>query len=202
MIALALLQIRVAVVGWDAPAVKLQSLGFEACVVAWADLDLNGVDVVYLPSCWANNENRFAEAEARADEIRRFVERGGGLVVGQANAFELPGKRVRPSLLPYPITFNNGYDWDRGRENLAHDHFITEDVAPEDIPFPADTLTEIDERYTVLARQTTSKNVALAVCEFGDGRAVVHSAPEGPSASVPMSDEVLRRMVVWAAARD
>ena len=197
---------RVLLVGGD-PALppSMRSLGFEVRLVQWADVasfDLSDADVVYLPSCWANTPEQLAAAEEQAGRLRAFVERGGGLVAGQANAFLLPDRTVTPGLLPYPITFYCRYDDDRRLENLSHDHFITEDVAPEDLPFPADTLTHVDERYAVLARQAKTGNVALAVCAFGDGRVVVHTAAEGPRASVLLSDEVLRRMVVWAAGRD
>ena len=166
------------------------------------DLDhLKNTDVILLPTGWATDPDLLARFDARKDAFQRFVKRGGGLLVCQPNPVQ-PGT-CTPALLPYPITFRNGYDdSDKTRLNLAQDHFITEDLPDSDMPFPADPILKIDPRYHVLAKQKKNDFPSLAVCGFGDGRIVVQTANENYAATIPLTDVILRRMIEWAAGRE
>jgi hypothetical protein len=190
--------------GEQSAVVRLRKLAFDVVVVPWKELDpdrLEDVDVIFLPTQWAERADHFKHFEAKKDAFRGFVERGGGLLVCQPNP--LAQGTCTPGLLPYPITFQNHYD-DRNPErvNLAPDHFITDDLPGSDMPFPADPMIKVDGRYHVLAKQKSTGWPSLAVCPFGDGRVVVQTANESPQATIPFGDELLRRMVVWAAGRE
>jgi hypothetical protein len=184
-------------------AARLRKLKFDVVLVGLKQLELDqrkDIDVVLLPTGWAQEPDLLKKFEDRCAMFHRFVQRGHGLLVCQPNPLR-PGK-CTPELLPYPITFQNHYDdKEPGRVNLAQDHFITEDLPDRDMPFPADPILEIDPRYKVLAKQKSTGWPSLAVCTFGDGRVVVQTANETYGATIPQTDEILRRMVVWAAGR-
>jgi PelA/Pel-15E family pectate lyase len=179
---------------------RLRKLKFDVVVVPWAKFDPDkapDIDVIFLPTYWAGEVATFAYFEGKKEAVHRFVRRGGGLVVCQPNADSTP------TLLPYPITFQNHYDSKApGRVNLGHDHFITEDLPDQHMPFPADPMLEVDPRYRVLAKHKSTGWASLAVCAFDDGRVVVQTANESYAADIPLTDEILRRMIVWAAGRE
>lgn len=189
--------------GQPTPAERLKGFGFDVQLVSWKTFEPNhimGVDVIVLPTQWADDPERLRTLESRKDQFHWFVKRGGGLLLCQ------PNTRCQPKLLPYPITFQRGYDdEDKDRVNLGGEHFITKDLRADQMPFPFDTLSNIDPHYKVLAMQKATKIPSLAVCSFGDGRVVVLAANENRGKSeprVPLEDEPLKRMVVWAAMRD
>ena len=108
-----------------------------------------------------------------------------------------------PPVLPYPMSMDGGYDPnDTQRVSVAHAHYITEGVAANDLPFPADKVRKWDKRYEVLAIGGRSESPSLLVCPFGKGRVVVQMGNESRESSDPFSDEVFRRMVIWAASRE
>lgn len=183
---------------------RLRELKFEVVLLPWQKVvpdQLKDLDVILLPTQWAEDSDHFKHFEKHKDQFQAFVKRGGGLLVCQPNPTQQG--TVTPELLPYPITFNNWYDANQPeREHLAPEHFITKGLNESELPFPADPITKLDEHYTPLARQRSTKSVSLAVCGFGAGRIVVQTAAETKAASIPISDEILRRMVVWSARRD
>lgn len=180
---------------------RLKKLDFQVTVVPWTDFDpatVKDADVIFLPTFWAGDERFYQHFEGKAEAVRKFVERGGGLIVCQPNA-----NQCTPTLLPYPITFRNGYDsTEPARINLAPDHFITEDLRDDEMPFPADPILKIDPRYQVLAKQKSTGFPSLAVTNYGDGRIVVQTANESYAATIPIGDEILRRMITWSAGRE
>lgn len=182
---------------------RLQKLKFDVVVVPWDKVEpdaLNNVDVILLPTGWAGEPERFKQLESKKDQFHRFVKRGGGLLICKPTN---PAVTCTPELLPYPITFQNGYDdRDPTRVNLNPAHFITDDLPDADMPFPADPMIKVDKRYTLLAKQKSTDWPSLAVCPFGDGRVVVQTANESRGATIPIKDEILRRMVVWVAGRE
>ncbi|MCI0741811.1 MAG: hypothetical protein L0Y72_22485 [Gemmataceae bacterium] len=183
---------------------RLESLKFHVVVVPWGKLEphrLKDIDVILLPTQWDEEGDHARFFDEIADQFHRFVHQGGGLLVCQPN----PTKRgnCTPKVLPYPITFSNWYDdKEPARINLNPDHFITLDLADADMPFPGDPILKIDPRYTVLAKQKSTDRPSLAVCAYGKGRIVVQTANESRGATIPLGDEIFRRMVVWAAQRD
>jgi hypothetical protein len=188
----------------DSTAVKrLRGLKFVVTGAAWEKVDpdrAEDIDVIFLATGWGD-QLALPALDARAKAFRRFVERGGGLVASQPNPSALV--TCTPALLPYPITFHYRYDdRDPTRLNLAHDHFITEDLAGHEMPFPADPLLKVDGRYRVLAKQKSTGSPSLVVAGCGDGRVVVQTANENYAATIPIGDEILRRMIVWAAGRE
>ncbi len=198
--------IRVVVIGPDHPIDRLRKLGFDVRMAHWKTVEpneLEGVDVLYLSTDWAYTAAQLEQLNSKANQFHAFVKRGGGLIVGQPNPYSVTGQVCTPALLPYPVTFHYWYDKRQpSRETVSHEHFITEDVAVDNLPFPADTIRSIDPRYKALARQTSTRRISLAVCEFGQGRVVIHTGPDGYNSPYPTGDEVFKRMVVWAAGRE
>ena len=188
----------------DSTAVqRLRGLKFVVIGADWRNFDpdrAEDIDVIFLATGWGDQLS-LPPLDAKKDAFHRFVQRGGGLLASQPNPFA--SQTCTPALLPYPITFHAGYDdRDPTRLNLAHDHFITEDLADRDMPFPADPMLKLDPRYRVLAKQKSTGYPSLAVAPYGDGRVVVQTANENYAATIPISDEILRRMIVWAAGRE
>jgi hypothetical protein len=183
---------------------RLRKLKFEVVVLPWDRVEpeaLKSIDVIVLPTGWAAEPELYRQLESRRDQFHRFIKGGGGLLVCQPNPAAT--RTCTPELLPYPITFQNTYDaTDPTRINLAQNHFITEDLPGDDLPFPYDPMLKVDQRYTVLAKQKSTDWPSLAVCGFGDGRVVVQTSNENRKANIPIKDEVLRRMVLWAAGRE
>lgn len=182
---------------------RLEKLKFKVSVEHWSKVDpdrLELIDVILLPSCWASQAAQYNHFESKKQGFHDFVRRGGGLIVCQPNPNHLPNQECTPTLLPWPITFRNGYDTkDPTRLNLDPNHFITDDLPGKDLPFPFDTMIKVDPQYKVLAKQKSTGSASLAVCPFGKGRVVVQTANESPAADIPFGDEILQRMVVWAA---
>ena len=187
----------------SAIADRLRQLKFEVVAVAWNKLDpdqAKDVDVIFLATHWGD-QLVLPALEAKKDALHRFVQRGGGLVASQPNP---AGTRTcTPTLLPYPITFDYRYDQkDRPCVNVAQDHFITEDLPDTDMPFPHDALVNVDPRYRVLAKHKSTDRPCLVACPFGDGRVVVQTNNETYGANIRLGDEILRRMLVWAAGKE
>lgn len=185
-------------------AARLRGLKFDVVLVPWDKLEpdrVKDVDVIFLPSCWADDKRQVDFFEEAFDTFHQFVRRGGGLFVCQPNPG--PIHPYTPKLLPHPITFKRHYDdTDTARVNLDPDHYITEDLPGDAMPFPFDAMQDLDKRYKVLARQKSTGFPSLAVVSFGDGRVLVQTANEAPGAIVSFSDELLRRMVAWTAGRE
>lgn len=184
---------------------RLKKLNFEVDLVHFTKIDpsqAKRADVILLATMWGDDADPpFRHLESIKDAFHSFVRQGGGLLVCQPN----PTKQnvCTPTLLPYPITFQNHYDKrDPTRINLAPDHFITRKLPDDAMPFPSDPMLKLDPRYQVLARQKSTGFASLAVCSFGAGRVVVQTANENVASNIPIGDEILRRMVVWAARRD
>lgn len=197
-------RIRVLVVdvtrGEQKIADRLRKLKFDVELHKWDKFDplkVKDIDVIFLPTQWAESAGIYEHLDSKQPEFHKFVERGGGLLVCQPN----PPQTCEPKLLPYPITFQNSYNGQE-RLNLGQDHFITEDLPEKDMPFAADPMIKVDKRYRVLAKQKGDGHASLVVCNFGDGRVVVQTANESYGATVPLTDEILRRMVVWAAGQE
>lgn len=182
-------------------AQRLANLGFSVegtliTAVPWDTVD--EYRVLALPSGWA--QWHYPVFEECAGAFRAYVEGGGGLLVCQPNPFQHPNEECRPALLPYPITFHNWYeDADAQRVNATHEHYITEDLPAEDLPFPADRMSDVDPRYQVLALGGRTESPSLVVAEHGRGRIVVQTANEAPGAKVPFPDRTLLRLALWAA---
>ncbi|MCI0682255.1 MAG: hypothetical protein L0Y71_09135 [Gemmataceae bacterium] len=186
-----------------AAAKRLRGLKFVVVDAPWDKVDpdrAEDIDVIFLATSWGD-QLALAALDAKKDAFHRFIRRGGGLVASQPNpaAFQT----CTPALLPYPITFHYMYDQkDTTRLNLAHDHFITEDLAGHEMPFPADPMLKVDPRYRVLAKQKSTGFPSLVAASSGDGRVVVQTANESYASTIPIGDEILRRMIVWAAGRE
>jgi len=180
-------------------AKRLKKLKFDVIAVTWDKLDPREAEpgeVIFLATHWGD-EAAYPLLEKQKDALDKFIQRGGGLLASQ------PNRTFTPALLPYPITFENGYDAKQpDKSNLAQDHFITEDLADEDMPFPHDQMSNLDPRYRILAKQKSTDSPSLVVCNYGDGRIVVQTNNETYAAEIKIGDEILRRMIVWAAGRE
>jgi hypothetical protein len=187
-----------------AEAKRLRELNFVVTVLPEDQVDpdrLNGIDVIFLPSQWGYTAELLKKFDARTAQYQRFVQRGGGLVIDSPNPTHT--ETCTPQLLPYPITFQNAYDnRDVERVNLDPTHFITAGLPSSEMPFPFDPMITVDHRYTLLARQKKTGWASLAACQLGDGRIVVQTGGVARGSIIPLGDEIVRRMVVWAAGRE
>jgi len=195
-------QVRIVVVGDPQPVERLREIGFKAKHVAWQGLEPNenvDAEVIFLSTGWANDPHRYAYLESKSEQFHAFVKQGGGLLVCQPN----PKSKCEPTLLPFPVTFRNGYDeFDTTRIGTGKEHFITLGLEETDLPFPYDPILKIDERYTVLAMQKSTQWPSLAACAFGDGRIVIQTGSENPKANLILPNVAIKRMVLWAAHRE
>ncbi len=119
-------------------------------------------------------------------------------MVEQPNPYERPGGVVTPSLLPYPVTFDNRYDreeWPGVIEDPGH--YITAGLEEQALPGPADQMTEIDPAYTVLIRGRSSRFPSLMVAEFGSGRLLILADTSSLKSLRPFGNAVYRRMIEW-----
>jgi WD40 repeat protein len=188
---------------YDRLANRLTDFGIEVVTVPWRAFEpglARPGDVLFLPSLWSQPQSRYDLYESRQAEFHAFVHRGGGLIVSQPN----PPKECTPALLPYPITFHAEFDSsNRERINLGKEaHFITRGLKDSAMPFPHDPMIEVDTHYQVLAIQKKTQWPSLAACTWGQGRVVVQTNNEGVFANGRLNDELLRRIVVWAAGRE
>ncbi len=182
---------------------RLRDLGFNVVVVPWRNFDPNSMsddDVLLLPNHWAAQEDRYDYFESKKDDFHAFVKRGGGLLVCRPH----PHTECTPTLLPYPVTFENraGRSSPRRINLTKQTHYITSRLPDMDMPFSADSMIRIDKQYETLALQFMTQRPSLAVCRFGNGRVVVQTANDNVHAYEPLADEILRRMVLWAAGRE
>ena len=165
---------------------------------------MNAYDIIYLPASWARAEDpSFDVIEANASRFQTYAAEGGGLLIEQPNPFDRVGGIVTPALLPFPITFYAFYD---ARDNppivVDSGHYLTQDLAPEDLPFPADLMQDVDPHYKVLVVGNTTGSPSLAVTDYGAGRILIHTAHANPSSTFPFSDWTYIRMIEWLANKE
>jgi hypothetical protein len=165
--------------------------------------DLATFDVIILRSGWASGEQsnarKIATLLTRGDEFKAYVASGGGLLIVQPNPYLQPDKIIKPSLCPYPATFNNRRRGAMEPKILAPDSPLVQadDNEPLDsiVPEPADEVVEYDPRWQVVAQM--GDDPALMSCEYERGRCVVV-----PAALSNVTDAALGRMMSWLAAGD
>jgi hypothetical protein len=156
--------------------------------------------IIYLPTGWAEqgNDSDFQAIEARAKDYLAYLEAGGSVLVEQPNPYERPDNSVTPSILPYPITFENFYDKNDWPPVIVNpDHFITNGLAEDEMPGPSDRMVEIDPAYEILVRGRSTNSPSLAVATIGNGRILILADTSNPKALRPFGDEVFRRMIEW-----
>ncbi len=157
-------------------------------------------DILYLPTGWAQlTIGDLADFEANADDFKSFVFSGGSLVVEQPNPFQQANDQVSPSLLPYPILFDNEYNTDDMPVDIRlPGHPLTEGFEEDELPFPADQMIEIDPNYYVLTRGRISRSPALVVAKYGAGKVVVLGYSISISGIFTVSNDFSRALVNWA----
>lgn len=189
------------------PRNRLTSLGYTVVLLPpYSGLDiLQQYNIVYLPVRWAEGQGvgDLETLEAHASDYRTYVYEGGGLFVEQPNPFRQPGEQVTPTLLPHPITFYNWYeDTDCPPTIVDPDHAITRNLAPEEMPFPADQMIDIDPFYHILVVGNTTGSASLVIGEYGLGRILVETAHPNALTDCPFSDQVYIRMIEWLLERE
>lgn len=162
--------------------------------------DLVEFDVVYLPTGWGRKAGKI---DGLARQYQLFVEEGGGLVAEQPNH----DGDYSPAVFPFPMIIGP-----RSRRpnswppDLITPHYITEGVSKEGLPGPDNRVSGISPQYTVLLRSARRDFYpTLVTLEYGDGRIVFYSSSASRKCndkSHQVSDEFLRRVFLWAAARD
>ena len=162
------------------------------------------VDVLYLPSGWAQDRDLYEQLEDRAGAFHAFIERGGGLVVSQPNPYQHPNDRCTPTLLPYAMMFDNQYQIaDNQRVKQQPEHPLIRGLEAGELPQASDQVVEWDvDAWSVLAIEFGSMSPSLVVCEHGRGRVVVQtgndSAEGGRNRSLL---KMLHRSILWSAHR-
>ncbi|MEW6444251.1 MAG: hypothetical protein AB1640_25175 [bacterium] len=180
---------------------RLEGLGYSVTLLP-VDSGTDAFEpfnIVYLPNAWASSPQLYETLQDRADDYHAFVHSGGGLMVDQPNPSNLPDGFCSPSLLPYTVELYYDYNFGDYPPVIADpDHFITQGLTEEEMPFPADRVSLADESYDVLVRGRATNTPSLLVAEYGSGRVLVQtSCPAG--GMYEMSDEVYRRMLSWVS---
>ena len=94
-------------------------------------------------------------------------------------------------------------DADAQRINLTHKHYLTEDLKPNELPFPHDQIKKLDrQKYQVLAMGARTESPSLVVTQWGKGRVVVLTGAENAGSQNPVGDKILKRIITWAAGRE
>lgn len=136
-----------------------------------------------------------------AGVVKEFAASGGALVFGQPNVDGTARENPQLSLLPFPARFEKGYlNGDRPTAVEEPDHPLVRGLEPRELPFPADTIHDVDPGWTVLARGGVSRTPALLVADLELGRVVLYTSHESETAVEPFGDRLLVRLVAWAAA--
>jgi hypothetical protein len=161
-------------------------------------------DIVYIPVGWAQSSyGDYDVLEEHADDYHTYVNEGGGLFIDQPNPYGQPGGIVTPNLLPLPITFNYQYNLNESPLVIVDtNHDITKNLPPEDMPYPADQLTNVDPAYQILVKGNATNSPSLVVGQYGNGRILVQAGHPSPTAYNPFSDEIYNRMVKWVAGNN
>ncbi len=183
---------------------RLDSLGYNYTLIApTSDIDVFELyDIIYLPSNWAQvSIGHLDELESNAEDFKSYVHDGGSLVVEQANPFQQPNHQVRPALLPYPILFDNSYNLSDMPLVIVDDqHPLTKGFAPEELPFPADQMIEVDSNYQVLTRGLVSGAPGMVVTEFGTGKVLVLGYSLSLTGTFTVSDNFGHALMEWAGS--
>jgi hypothetical protein len=160
--------------------------------------DFKNYDVIYLPDTWA--QNAYDEIDSLAVDYLTYVGKGGGLVVDQPNPYGLPGEKVQPNLLPFPILFSSAIS-NEGCCSIPRDssHYLTQGLSHDGLPRAGDTILAIDPSYTVLAVSPILNYPTLAILEYGSGRLVVSTGSDWYDSD---GEEFRRRVLLWVSHRD
>lgn len=179
------------------PYTRLTDLGYQVTLILPAsDLAIfQNYDIIYLPTNWADAMTGHRETiESHASEYQTYVNQGGCLFVEQ------PNYSFSTSVLPYPITFYNGYDsgdWPPVIVNPKHE--ITQGLPENEMPGPADQMPNVAPEYEILVKGRNTGSPSLVVSTYGLGKILVHSAHPSSTALNPFSDRVYQRMIEWLA---
>jgi hypothetical protein len=174
---------------------RLSGLGFDAeWIGASSDYTVfSQYDVVYLPIGWAFQNPMI---ESRAQQYKRFVEEGGGLVVEQPNY----ASTLTPDLLPYKLTFKlKRYDANEWPPRIINNDEIIKDVPATELPGPGNEISTRDENWTILTAAAQSNSPTLLIASYGRGRMVVvaTSVSELDDVRYRLGDTLIKNMLLW-----
>jgi hypothetical protein len=192
---------------YQEPANRLSKVGFNS--ITFLD-DTSGLsefvkfDIIYLPTNWAGlGLGSLDIIESNSNDYINYLENGGNIYIEQPNPYGQPGDSIRPTIIPYPITFHNSYDYqDFPPVAIDSSHEITKDIIQEDLPFPGDSMTFVDDHYQTLVVGATSLKPSLVITEFGLGKLLVCTAHPSPNALYTFGDEIYIRMINWLVKRE
>jgi hypothetical protein len=182
----------------------VNSLGGDARVIEPIDSSADytrfrAYDLVVACSNWAEHES--PEILGRPEIYTRFVREGGGILMFQPNPYPLEILRI--DLLPEWFIVANFY-FDETTSLVDPNHPITRGLTNEDMPYPADRISNFSETWTVLSRGDQSGSASLIVVDIGRGRAAVDSAHHelgtGKGAN-NNSNALIRRLSLWLTHR-
>lgn len=161
-------------------------------------------NIIYLPVGWADfYQGSLEKIELKTDDYINYIENGGNLFIEQPNPYDQPGACVTPAIIPYPVTFHCRYDYnDFPPIAVDSTHEITQGIERQDLIFPGDSMTSVDENYHILIAGSTSLSPSLLILEYGLGKIIIHTAHPSPNAIRPFSDEIYTRMINWLAKRE
>jgi hypothetical protein len=160
---------------------------------------LRTYDLLVACSNWAEFER--PDVLGRPDVYTRYVQEGGGLLMFQPNPYPLESLRIQ--LLPEWFVVANFYT-DETTSLVDPNHPITRGLTNEDMPYPADRITQFSEAWTVLSRGDQSGDASLIVVDIGRGRAAVDSAHHELGVGKGMynnSNALIRNLSLWLTHR-
>ena len=187
---------------YQAPLDRLNKLGYHHINLLSATSGLDSFlinDIIILPVCWADSGEGAADTILlNSEDYKQYVMMGGGLFIEQPNPNRQPGDSIIVTLLPEPVTFHRDYNPnDYPMTIVDTTHVITNGLSGSDMPFPADSIAELDTMYHILVRGGITGIPSLFVAEYGYGKILVHTAHSSPTSTHPMSDTVYVRMINW-----
>jgi hypothetical protein len=170
----------------------------EAIPIEVLHKGLRNFDLLVFPSEWTNKWNPIL---GRVDEIRRFIRRGGALLMFQPNPYRFANETLKVDLLPFTFTVNNRYS-DNNTEIVTR-HPVVNGLEGADLPFPCDRITECDPPWQVLVKGIPSGHASLIVARFGRGRVAVDADNHTRDRERHRfhSDRFLLRLILWLTRR-
>lgn len=174
---------------------RLSALGYTVTTIPVdSKIDvLRGYAMVLLPVRHADYRDVLNQL---AQDYHDFVGSGGCLYIAQ------PNQSMQISWAPHDLVLDRGYDYEGCERSIEDpDECAARGLAPEDLPYPFDTVVTAASEWRVLVTENGNGSAGALVSSFGLGSAVVDLGnPEG-GAFCEFTDEGLLQMVTCCIDR-